>query len=96
MIEFAEPTRRRMGRCALRCFLGVVAIIAVSVVVLLLISTPADEAFRWFARLGFPDVKGKQFVRVATGQWSRYVGSAPTNQYIDAFCFPNRTAHLLC
>jgi hypothetical protein len=85
MIEPVEPTRRRLGRNARRCLFGVILLFATGAVVLLLSSTPADEAFRWFGRLGFPDVKGKQFVRIVTGQWSQSAGEGPTNQYIDAF-----------
>lgn len=45
----------------------------------------AKRAFVWFGKLGFPDVKGVKYVRVATGQWSQH-GSAPRqNTYLNAF-----------
>jgi hypothetical protein len=39
------------------------------------------KAFTWFNTLGFPDAKGRPFVRVATGYWSQ-TGSSPENSYV--------------
>jgi hypothetical protein len=41
--------------------------------------------FKWFGTLGFSDVKGSPFVRVATGQWSQRGDDGPQNQYLSAF-----------
>jgi hypothetical protein len=44
-----------------------------------------DKAFRWFSTLGFPDLKGRKLVRVATGQWSRVNNAPPRNSYAHGF-----------
>lgn len=49
------------------------------------LSPPAQSDFEWFSRLGFPDVKGCPFVRVATGSWSRTGNEPPCNQYLNTF-----------
>jgi hypothetical protein len=41
--------------------------------------------FAWFGALGFPDVRGCPFVRVATGEWSQFPGKPPTNSYVHGF-----------
>ena len=42
--------------------------------------------FEWFETLGFPDVKGLPYVRVATGDWTqRGNDAAPSNRYVTAF-----------
>lgn len=41
--------------------------------------------FQWFSNLGFPDVKGCPFVRVATGQWSQSGDEPPQNHYLKGF-----------
>ena len=43
------------------------------------------KAFEWFDTLGFPDVKGKPFVRVATGWWSQVGDDPPVNHYRNGF-----------
>ena len=43
------------------------------------------DAMKWFDGLGFPDLKGRQLVRVATGQWSRSDDNPPENTYFIAF-----------
>jgi len=63
----------------------VLVIAAIVLTLFLLLPTPSDQAFRWFSALGFPDVKGRPFVRVATGHWVQYGDAGPTNQYIDGF-----------
>ena len=48
----------------------------------------ADEAeldFKWFSGLGFPDVKDRPFIRVATGQWSQSGNNPPQNRFTTAF-----------
>src|SRR5688500_4369079 len=85
-MESAErPARGRLSRYAIRCFFGIVALLTVCAIGLLLTPSPADDAFHWFGRLGFPDAKGRKFIRVATGHWSQYGGEAPTNRYLDGF-----------
>lgn len=37
-----------------------------------------NKAFKWFNELGYPDVKDRKFVDVATGHWVTY-GNDPTN-----------------
>ncbi|MCI0459735.1 MAG: hypothetical protein L0Z62_22520 [Gemmataceae bacterium] len=44
-----------------------------------------DKAFRWFSTLGFPDLKGRKLVRVATGQWSRVNDAPPRNSCAHGF-----------
>jgi hypothetical protein len=41
--------------------------------------------FAWFDTLGFPDVKDKPFVRVATGQQTQSGGGGPRNTYVPGF-----------
>jgi len=43
------------------------------------------KAFQWFSTLGYPEVKGLKFVRVATGFWSQSGGNPPENQYWNGF-----------
>src|SRR5438477_383858 len=43
------------------------------------------EAFKWFGALGFPDVKGRKFIRVATGRWFQAGGNPPRNTYAHGF-----------
>ncbi|MBN2004535.1 MAG: hypothetical protein JXA21_14360 [Anaerolineae bacterium] len=42
-------------------------------------------AFQWFDGLGYPDLKGRKYVHVATGNWWQSSGSPPENTYIYAF-----------
>jgi hypothetical protein len=44
-----------------------------------------SEAFTWFGSLGFPDVKGRPFVRVATGRWYQAGDDTPRNTYVRGF-----------
>lgn len=48
-------------------------------------NTRAD--FEWFSKLGFPDVKGREFVRVATGNYTQVVDqpASARNSYINGF-----------
>src|SRR6266542_591511 len=48
-------------------------------------SEDPKEAFTWFDTLGFPDVKGRPFVRVATGRWYQYENDPPRNTYVPGF-----------
>ena len=50
-------------------------------------STAAErtKAFEWFSRLGYPDVKGRKYVRVATGHWFQAGNDPPTNTYQRGF-----------
>lgn len=43
------------------------------------------EALKWFDGLGFPDLKNRQLVRVATGRWSQSGDEPPQNRYVLAF-----------
>jgi hypothetical protein len=43
------------------------------------------RAFAWFDTLGFPDLLGKKYVRVATGYWRKSSDAPPENTYIQAF-----------
>jgi protein-S-isoprenylcysteine O-methyltransferase Ste14 len=44
-----------------------------------------NKAFQWFSRLGFLDVKGRKFVRVATGKFFTSNGSPLMNTYVRGF-----------
>jgi hypothetical protein len=44
-----------------------------------------SKAFAWIDTLGFPDIKGKKFVRVATGQWHQFGDEPPRNDYVHGF-----------
>ena len=44
-----------------------------------------EALYRWFAGLGYPDVKGLKFVRVATGYTFQYSLDPPMNRYWDGF-----------
>ena len=41
--------------------------------------------FAWFSGLGFPEVKERRLVRVATGQWRQSGNNAPRNQFSTGF-----------
>lgn len=41
--------------------------------------------FNWFGTLGFSDVKGSPYVRIATGWWSQRGDDGPKNQYLNGF-----------
>ena len=43
------------------------------------------EAFQWFDNLGFPTLKDRQLVRIATGEWSQSGNNPPENRYVVAF-----------
>jgi hypothetical protein len=43
------------------------------------------KAFTWFGTLGFPDVKGRPLVRVATGDWLQSGDNPPLNHYVHGF-----------
>jgi hypothetical protein len=45
----------------------------------------AREAFAWFDGLGFPDLRKRAYVKVATGAWTQAAGKDPENTYIRAF-----------
>lgn len=45
----------------------------------------AESDFKWFSGLGFPDVKERPFVRVATGQWIQSANNPPQARYTAAF-----------
>src|ERR1039457_5548084 len=49
------------------------------------LSQESKTNFEWFSGLGFPDVKGCSFVRVATGDWGRMGDQPPQNGYVKAF-----------
>ncbi len=44
-----------------------------------------QSAFAWFSTLGFPDVKDKKLVRVATGRWYQAGDDPPRNTYLRGF-----------
>ncbi|HYT92499.1 MAG TPA: hypothetical protein VEL76_27535 [Gemmataceae bacterium] len=50
-------------------------------------STAAErtKAFEWFSGLGYPDVKGRKYVRVATGDWFQAGNAPPTNTHQRGF-----------
>ena len=50
-----------------------------------IVPTPAQKAFAWFGRLGFPDVKGRKYVKVATGAWSQSGNQRPEISYTEGF-----------
>lgn len=56
-------------------------------------SLPPDQqkTFAWFDTLGFPDVKGRPFVRVGTGCWSQSGSKERENQTIKAFLLKEET-----
>jgi hypothetical protein len=41
--------------------------------------------FQWFSSLGFPDIRGCPYVRVATGRWSQMGDEPRRNQYVNGF-----------
>jgi hypothetical protein len=41
--------------------------------------------FAWFSSIGFPDVKGRPLVRVATGDWNQSGDNPPVNHYVYGF-----------
>jgi hypothetical protein len=45
----------------------------------------ADADFEWFNTLGFPDVKGRPWVNVATGHPFQTGGQPPQNHYVKGF-----------
>lgn len=51
------------------------------------VDSNARADFEWFSKLGFPDVKGCEFVRVATGRYSQVVDepASARNSYINGF-----------
>jgi hypothetical protein len=48
------------------------------------------KAFTWFGTLGFPDVKGRKFVRAATGESVRQGDEPPQNTYVLSFLLDNK------
>jgi len=81
-----KPTRNLLFFFALL----MVASIARGADKLVNLSQEAKSDFEWFNRLGFPDVKGCSFVRVATGYWSKS-GDEPQNRYVKAFLLMNNS-----
>ncbi len=49
------------------------------------VSPQAKADFEWFGTLGFPDLKDRPFVRMATGNWSRSGNEAAKNFYKKGF-----------
>ena len=49
------------------------------------LSQTQREAFKWFDGLGFPTLKDRQLVRIATGRWSQSGDNPPQNGYVAAF-----------
>jgi hypothetical protein len=49
------------------------------------ILTEVQGAYRWFDTLGYPDLTGRDYLRVATGWYSQIDNAAPTNTYLYAF-----------
>ena len=45
----------------------------------------SDADFKWFSGLDFADVKGRPYVRVATGAWSRSGNDPPRNSFVSGF-----------
>ncbi len=48
-------------------------------------ASDAESDFKWFSGLGFPEVKDRPFVRVATGVWIQRANQPPQNRYTPAF-----------
>ena len=48
-------------------------------------ATEAESDFKWFSGLGFPDVKDRRLVRVATGLWSQSGNHPRQNRYVTGF-----------
>lgn len=55
------------------------------------LTAEARADFEWFQGLGFPDVQGRPFERVATGRWAQYSGRPPSNTYENAFLLGTNT-----
>lgn len=53
--------------------------------VLALVAPQADDPFKWFDTLGYPDLKTCPYVRVATGQSTASPGKDPEPDYQEAF-----------
>jgi hypothetical protein len=49
------------------------------------VSPQAKADFEWFGTLGFPDLKDRPFVRIATGHWSQSGKEAAKNFYKKGF-----------
>lgn len=49
----------------------------------------AQDAFEWFDTLGYPDLAGRQYVRVATGYGQQTV-DGPKNLYMQAFLLEDK------
>jgi hypothetical protein len=49
-----------------------------------------ERTFTWFGTLGFPDVKGRSFVRVATGRWWQPDDGPLQNSYLTGFLLEDR------
>jgi hypothetical protein len=55
--------------------------------------TPQARAdFEWFGTLGFPDLKGCPYVRVATDNWSQYNGEPPQQTFTYGFLLATNAA----
>src|SRR5207249_4190045 len=87
------PAMKKQPVLVLIGLLMLVAVMAISQIIIVGRRRPktdpsaADliQAFTWFDTLGFPDVKGRPFVRVATGQWYRAGEDPPQNTYVRGF-----------
>ncbi len=56
------------------------------------VSEEARTNFEWFSGLGFPDVKGRPYIRAATGSWTRSGDEPPQTIYSKAFLLTNGAA----
>src|SRR5438093_10358870 len=72
--RFSLPLLVVVGTCA-----------AALIIIPALLRSPADEVFRWFRRLGFPDLAGRAYVKVATGGWSQSGNDAPQGDFTQGF-----------
>ena len=52
----------------------------------------ARKDFEWFSTLGFADLKGCPYVRVATGGWSRSGDDPPQQQFMEGFLLATNTS----
>lgn len=57
------------------------------------LSQEAKTNFEWFSDLGFPDLNGCPFVRVATGRWFQSGNEPRQNQYVDGFLIASNTTN---
>jgi len=78
-------TTMKLSKVPLNIFVAGLVVLAFYHLPAAEVSGEARTNFEWFNSLGFPEVKGSSFVRIATGSWGRMGNQPPQNQYLNAF-----------